>query len=221
MQDSHGKNETKKHETKKSYKDALEKSKDFLESYEDTTKSVTHDKNSDEKYKRNIHIIKIIIRAVLLCTEQEIDLRGHREQDSSNGARKNSHTKRAIQRGNFLAIIINAFATLDAVLTETLEKGPKNAKMVSWPIQNDIIECLSEFLQSKIKDEIPDYNAIIADEATDRFSNKEILHFVNVMQDFVQMKNLLSAKNVLILYLSKVDQQTEYCKQYFVIPSKK
>ena len=199
-----------KHETKKSYKDVLEKAKDFLESYEDPTKSITHDKNSDEKCKRNIHIIKIIIRAVLLCTEQQIALRGHREQDSSNDARKNSDTERAIQRGNFLAIIINAFATLDAVLMETLEKGPKNAKMVSWPIQNDIIECLSEFLQSKIKDEIPDYNAIIADEVTDRFSNKEILHFVNVMQDFVQMKNLISAKNVLILYTSKVDQQTEY-----------
>ena len=93
---------------------------------------------------------------------------------------------------------------------ETLEKGPKNAKMVSWPIQNDIIECLSDILQSKIKDEIPDNNAIIADEVTDRFSNKEILHFVNVIQDFVQMENLMSVKNVLILYTSKVEQQTEY-----------
>ena len=58
---------------------------------------------------------------------------------------------------------------------EHLEKCAKNAKMVSWQIQNDIIECLSEFVQSKIKDEIPDYYAIIADEVTDRFSNKEIL----------------------------------------------
>ena len=32
----------------------------------------THVKNSDEKYKRNVHTIKIIIRAVLLCTEQRI-----------------------------------------------------------------------------------------------------------------------------------------------------
>ena len=43
----------------------------------------------------------------------------------------------------------------------------KNAKMVSWQIQNDIIECLSEFAWSKIKDEIPDYYAIITDEVTD------------------------------------------------------
>ena len=54
-------------------------------------------------------------------------------------------------------------------------QGAKNAKMVLWQIQNDIIECLSEFVRSKIKDWIPDYYAIIGDEVTDRFSNKEIL----------------------------------------------
>ena len=47
--------------------------------------------------------------------------------------------------------------------------------MVSWHIQNDILEFLSEFVRSKIKDAIPDYCAIIADEVIDRFSDKEIL----------------------------------------------
>ena len=37
------------------------------------------------------------------------------------------------------------------------------------------IECLSEFVRSKIKDEIPDQNAIIGDDVTNKFSNKEIL----------------------------------------------
>ena len=50
-----------KHEIKEYHKNALEKAKDFLKSYEGPTKSVTHDKNSDEKYERNIHIIKIIL----------------------------------------------------------------------------------------------------------------------------------------------------------------
>ena len=85
-----------KHETKEYHKDALEKAKDFLESYEDPTKSVTYDKNSDEKYERNIHIIKIIIRVVLLCAEQWIALRGHREKDSSNDVGKNSDNERTM-----------------------------------------------------------------------------------------------------------------------------
>ena len=53
--------------------------------------------------------------------------------------------------------------------------------MVSWQIQNDIIECLSELVWSKIKDEIPDYYAIIADEVTDRFSTKKIYDFLFLM----------------------------------------
>ena len=91
------------------------KQKDFLESCEDPTKSVTHEKNFDEKHEGNLHIIKIIIRAVFLSAEQEIALKGYREQDSSFDAGKNSDTERTMQRGNFLAII-NVFATLDAVL---------------------------------------------------------------------------------------------------------
>ena len=90
---------------------------------------------------------------------------------------KISGTERTLQRGNFLAII-NAFPTL---LMEHLEKGSENANMVSWQTQNDIIECLSELVWSKIKNEIPDYYAIIADKFTDRFSTKKIYHFVFFM----------------------------------------
>ena len=59
-----------------------------------------------------------------MCAEQEIALRGHREQDSSNDAGKNSDTEIAMQKGNFLAII-NAFATVDDVLIEHLERDAK------------------------------------------------------------------------------------------------
>ena len=66
-----------------------------------------------------------------MCAEQGIALRGHREQDSSNDAGKNSDTERTMQRGNFLSII-NVFATLEAELMEHLEKEAKNAKSTSW-----------------------------------------------------------------------------------------
>ena len=94
-----------------------------------------------------------------MCAEQGIALKGHREQDSSNGTGKNSDTERTIQR------------------EKHLEKGAKNAKMVSWQIQNDIIECLSEFVRSKINVEIPDYYAIIANEVPDRLSNNKFHYF--------------------------------------------
>ena len=58
------------YETKVYRKDPLEKAKDFLESYEDPIKSVTHEKNSDGKYERNVHIIKMIIRAVFELSQR-------------------------------------------------------------------------------------------------------------------------------------------------------
>ena len=92
--------------------------------------------------KTLIKSISVIFISSYLCAEQWITLKGHREQDSSNAA--------------FLAFA-NAWVTLGAVLMKYLEKGGKNAKMISWQIQNYITECLSEFVRSKRKDEIPDY----------------------------------------------------------------
>ena len=93
-----------KHETKDYHKDALEKAKDFLESSEDPTKSVTHNKNFDEKYECNIHIIKIIIRAVLLCAEQRIALRGHRKQDLQMTQEKTLILKEQCREVTFLRL---------------------------------------------------------------------------------------------------------------------
>ena len=184
-----------KHETKEHHKRCIRKSKGLLESFKDPIKSVTHGKTSDEKYERNIHIIKIIIRATLLCAEQGVALRGYIKQDSSNDVGKNSHTEKTMQRGNFL-VIINVFAALDAVLMEHIEKGVKNAKMVSWQIQNDITECLSEFVRPKLKDEIPDYYAIISDEVTDRFSNKDILVLCLLYVKFCVNEKTLYLQNI-------------------------
>ena len=65
--------------------------------------------------------MKMIIQAVLLSAKKGIPLKSLREQDSSNNGGKTIDTESAMQRGNFLTIT-NAFATLDAVLMEHLEK---------------------------------------------------------------------------------------------------
>ena len=66
---------------------------------------------------------------------------------------------------------------MDNTLKNHLENGPKNAKMSSAKIQNEIIACIAIFVRMKIKDivEKMKYFSIIADEVTDRYSNKEIL----------------------------------------------
>ena len=66
---------------------------------------------------------------------------------------------------------------MDDTLKNRLENGPKIAKMCSAKIQNEIIACIAKLVRMKIKDivEKMKYFSIIADEVTDRYSNKEIL----------------------------------------------
>ena len=61
-----------------------------------------------------------------------------------------------------------------AVTDDKHENGAKHTKMASWNIQNVVIACLAEFIMKRIKEYILEYYVIIADEFTNRFSNKEI-----------------------------------------------
>ena len=107
-----------------------------------------------------------IIDAVLICARQGIALRKHRDNLYDPFVRDS----------NFIAVL-KGFANMDDTLKNHLENGPKNAKMCSAKIQNEIIACITKFVQMKIKDivEKMKYFSVIADELTDRYSNKEIL----------------------------------------------
>ena len=50
-----------------------------------------------------------------------------------------------MNRGNFIALI-EAFAARDPILKDHLECGPKNAKYTSKTIQNDIIDCIKQYI---------------------------------------------------------------------------
>ena len=64
---------------------------------------------------------------------------------------------------------------LDPTFRNHLKHGSKNSKMISWKIQNEVIERLATFVRSNIKAEMSGYFAVIADEVTDRFSHSEVL----------------------------------------------
>ena len=116
----------------------------------------------------------MIIEAVILYAEQGLALRGNRDhgKPASDGDEDNM---KKVYQGNFLAIVYT-FAKFDTILKDHIEQGSRNAKMLSWNIQNDIISCLAEFARDCIKEHISKstYYAIIADEVTERYSNKEV-----------------------------------------------
>ena len=136
-------------------------------SFEDPRKNVDYDPKKQERYDKNVHVLKRIIQAVALCAQQGLALRGHREVESEYNEDSRD--------GNFQAIL-KSFAEIDPLLKDHLQHGPKNSQMKSWKIQNEI-NCMADCVRKEIIKQIQDFKhyTIIADEVTDRYSNKEIL----------------------------------------------
>ena len=60
----------------------FKKVKYFVVTFKDPTRPVTHDKHENDKYQKNLHILKLITETVLFSLEQKIAFRGHREQSN-------------------------------------------------------------------------------------------------------------------------------------------
>lgn len=119
-------------------------------------------------YKKNEHILKSIIKVVLLCGKQNIALRGHRDDSTSTSGRK----------GNFHAIL-SLLSDNDDVLRQHLLEGRKNAQYTSKTIQNQLISIIGMFIRDRLTKTLKSgaensFYSVIADEVTDS-SNKEIL----------------------------------------------
>ena len=108
----------------------------FIDSYESPTENIDYDPNMQTSYDKNIQILMRIIDAVLTCATQEIALRTHR----------NNLDNPFVRDSNFIAILMG-FANMDDTLKNHLENGPKNAKMCSAKIQNEIIACIEKLFQ--------------------------------------------------------------------------
>ena len=173
---------------------------------------MAHDKHENDKYQKNLHILKLITEEVLLCSEQEIAFQSHQEQLNYT----KHYYEKWINKGNFIAII-NTFAKQNPVLKDYLENGAKKCK-------NDIMKnpaFLAEFIRETLKNDISEHYAIIADEVTDQFSNKE---FLLLCLRYVTYENgLLKIHRLFFDFLQINGCPTEQTvgKKYFIIIRKK
>ena len=46
----------------------------FIKGYEDSTTNVDFDKDKEERYNKNLHVLKLIVPVIKLCTEQDLPL---------------------------------------------------------------------------------------------------------------------------------------------------
>ena len=132
--------------------------------------------------------LRSIVETIVLCGQQNIPLRGHR--DSTIDIERTPDA----QHGNFWALLQFRVAAGDTVLRDHLSKSSRNATYISSRIQNQILDILGSTIV-KIVQRVKDatYFTVITDEVTD-CSNKEqlslVLRYVNrednkIREDFV------------------------------------
>lgn len=90
-----------------------------------------------EQIENNRHYLKTVAEILLLCSQQEIALRGHRESPTS------------VDRGNFLEIL-KLVANHDQIIHHRLTDGPRNATYTSAEIQNELLNVMGGMVQKKI-----------------------------------------------------------------------
>ena len=82
---------------------------------------------------KNVHYIKTIAEVILLCSQQEIDLRGHDVSEDS------------LNKGNFLEIL-KLVALHNKTVQDRLQQGPKNGIYTSLEIQNCFLHTMGDLV---------------------------------------------------------------------------
>ena len=119
--------------------------------------------------KENREKMKSIVKTIILCGQNNIPLRGKRDDSSDN----------ELLQGNFQTFLKFRIDSGDEKLKEHFETAPRNATYRSKTVQNEIIETVGKHIVSKIVEEIrmSKIFSIMANEAAD-ISNKENLSLV-------------------------------------------
>lgn len=126
----------------------------------------------NENVRLNRYVLQIIIDAVLYLSKQELAFRGHDESNIS------------INRGNFKELLALLISRSPLDIQNHYAKIKNVFSGDSKTIQNELIECISEYLNEYVKNEINDANfySIQVDDTTDINQTSQcsvIIRFVN------------------------------------------
>ena len=118
------------------------------------------------------HYIKTVAEVILLCAQQDIGLRGHRESQSS------------LNRGNFLEIL-SLVASQDTTVQERLLCGPRNAVYTSPDIQNSLLNVMANMVRKKICNAVREAGvfSLLADESKDCSKQEQLAIILRYVDD--------------------------------------
>ena len=164
-----------KHDNKQFHRSSVVQMEEFLKIMTNEQPSIRRrlSEATAQQIAMNRQKLRSVVETVVLCGQQNIPLRGHR--DSTIDV---EHTPNA-QHGNFWALLQFRVAAGDTVLRDHLAQSSRNAIYTSSRIQNQLLDILGSTVVRKIVQRVRDatYFTIIADEVTD-CSNKEQLSLV-------------------------------------------
>ena len=123
-----------KHDTCASHRDAVVAWNSFTQ-MKRSKSSVTDMMGSarGQHVASNVHYMKTIAEVILLCSQQEIGLRGHRESE------------RSLNRGKFMEML-QLVALHDKSVQDRLQQGPRNCMYTSPEIQNSLLNVMGELV---------------------------------------------------------------------------
>lgn len=123
--------------------------------------------------KENRQRLKPIIESIVFLGRQNIALRGHRDVgqlfSNSFSSDLSSKTSSITNQGNFRELLKFKISSGDTVLEQHLKSAHEKATYISYPIQNELIECIQKEITAYIINEIniTKFYSIIFDETTD------------------------------------------------------
>uniref|UniRef100_A0A673LF96 TTF-type domain-containing protein n=1 Tax=Sinocyclocheilus rhinocerous TaxID=307959 RepID=A0A673LF96_9TELE len=158
-----------KHEASRAHATALGRSEGYKASHKPERGNIINQLHKDAVnssfVERNREHIKVVIDLILFYAKQDIPLHGHRENEE------------ALNKGNFLELF-QLISSHHPEIKKRLDELPRNAKLTSPNIQNEMLEIAALLNLCKIKadlhDETDTYYAILADECKD-LSKKELV----------------------------------------------
>ena len=180
------------HATLQYHLDSKEKMDAFVQTMQKPQRRVDQILSQDamQTVNRNRKFLESIIRCLELCGRQGIALRGHRD-DGNPMEEKEKDTN----VGNFKALI-GLVSRTDEDLKKHLETCPKTATYMSKTTQNDLLQCIAEFMQQKIVEDVKgqeagSYFGVIADEVTDSSNWEQLGIVVRYVKDNMPVERLL------------------------------
>ena len=97
---------------------------------------ISQQAHAHDHYQNNLCVLSTIVRAILFCGRQNIALRGHRDD----------HTSDSVNKGNFIALL-NLLAEFDQDLNHHLQFGKKNYRYTSKTIQNQLLAITGDIIR--------------------------------------------------------------------------